>query len=84
MIDEDNNDINQTIPEEPPMAKFADPTPDQGEKDFPLPAPRFVESLIGGPDEIWTKWLMMQHGRENHLLTEWNTILDGYRHQSAY
>lgn len=51
--------------------------------EHPIPARRFVQSLHGTHDEVWTIWIMQKHGRENHLLDDWHALLDSYRHQPA-
>jgi hypothetical protein len=38
----------------------------------------------GKPDEIWLKFINKSHGREKHSPSEWQALIDSYRHQPAY
>lgn len=55
-----------------------------GNEEFPVPLHRFLPELAGTPDEIWTRWLQMQHGAENHTPTEWRGLIEQYRHLPAH
>jgi hypothetical protein len=57
---------------------------DDGNQEFPMPFSRFVETLKGTEDEVWSVWLGKMHGRENHTLGEWQDLIDNYRHQPAH
>lgn len=53
--------------------------PDDGDLEFPVPFKVFSASLVGTPDEIWTKLLQNAHGRENHLISDWQALLDALK-----
>ncbi len=38
----------------------------------------------GHPDEVWIKFIKMNHGSEKHSILDWNALIDSYRHQPAY
>lgn len=50
------------------------PTPPLNE-DFPAPLARFLESLIGTPDEVWSRLLILEHNGQNMKPQEWRTVL---------
>ena len=55
-----------------------------GNEEFPVPLSRFLPELLHSPDEVWSRWLQMQHGAENHTPTEWRAIIDQYRNLPAH
>ena len=55
-----------------------------GDREFPVPFAKFAKTLVGTPDEVWTKLVKIRHGREKHTPTEWRKVLNGNRHQPAH
>jgi hypothetical protein len=58
--------------------------PSDGNEEFPVPFARFAATLHHTHDEVWLTHLRVKHGRENHKISEWVTILDRYRRQPAH
>lgn len=52
---------------------------DQAPQEFPVPGRVFAKTLARTHEEIWTHWLMRNHGRENHTPTEWRVKLDALK-----
>jgi hypothetical protein len=42
---------------------------------FPVPISRFLATLKGTSDEIWTKLLKDNFGTEKHTMVEWGAVL---------
>lgn len=49
--------------------------------DFNVPLAAFLSSLKGTPDEIWTRLLKLDHGREIHTLSGWADTLKNLRNR---
>lgn len=45
---------------------------------------RAVQIAPGTADEVWLKFIKIQHGKERHTPTEWRALIDQYRDQPAY
>lgn len=80
---EDETATPSEPPPPPTPSVSASPMP-TGNEEFPIPCRRFIATLRGTPDEIWSKHLQIQHGIENHTMTEWRNLLDGHRDRPAY
>lgn len=46
---------------------------------FPVPVKRFLPTLKGTQDEIWSKLLVLAHGQEKHTPKDWLKVLDGLK-----
>lgn len=55
-----------------------------GNTEHPVPFPAFAKTLVGTPDQIWTKLLQMRYGRQNHTPTEWRGLIDAARDEPAH
>lgn len=55
-----------------------------GDQEFPVAFGQFASTLIGTDNEIWTKWLGLQHGSEKHTPSDWMRLIDAHRNQPAY
>ncbi len=51
---------------------------------FPIPVKRFIETLKGTPDEIWSRLLLSAHKMESRVPADWHKLLDNYRKQPAH
>ena len=81
------SDANDTFPQKEVLS--GDPPPSQVEelpmpKDvavsdgndvFPMSCKRFVATLRHSEHEVYTKLLLIEHGRENHTVGEWHAII---------
>lgn len=38
----------------------------------------------GTADEIWLKWIKINHGKERHTVSQWRALINNYRDQPAY
>lgn len=55
-----------------------------GNDEFPVAFSQFATTLVGTANEVWTKWLGLQHGNEKHTPTDWLKLIDLHRGQPAY
>lgn len=52
-------------------------------EDFPIPAQRFVQTLIHTPDEVWARLLQLDHGNEKLRPAEWREKLAALKTRKA-
>ena len=52
--------------------------------EFPVPFARFASTLRGTPEEVFTKLIKIQHGREKHTISEWHELIEALRHVPAH
>ena len=43
-----------------------------------------VKEIKGSSDEIWLKFLQMQHGAERHTVDEWKALIKHYGDQPGH
>jgi hypothetical protein len=55
-----------------------------GNEEFPVPFARFSVTLHRTEDEVWLTLMRVEHGTENHKISEWVSMLDKYRGQPAH
>ena len=68
--------------EELPMPK--DVAVSDGNAVFPMSCKRFVATLRHSEHEVYTKLLLIEHGRENHTVDEWHAIIGDHAAKPAH
>lgn len=73
-----SEDAQVSFPASQPQKGITMPEVD-GNAEFPVPCKRFLGLLVDTDDEVWTHWLNRVHGRENHKVKEWRSILESHK-----